>query len=551
MRSSFVLFLSAICIAGAVSTAFGELTTSDLYVYYPFEDTSGTVFADASPNGDGATYYRWPRFSELPSVDVSNVADNGAVGLGVRDVGGVNHEIMIGVPASAALPAAGDDFAVSFWLNSDNFTGSYGLLTSYNLNGLEWSIGMNSGPKGLAIWSGDADASGTAAYGVDCSATGANLTNGQPAHFIIQFNGDNGISNVYVNGASIADSSDTTYWGNEREGFVIGARVLDARPYTVCNYNPVMDDFAILSGVLNSTEVSNLYTSGAAGFGAQRLAHYTMDDTSGSQIIDASANANHGTLVGYASSTMGSAVRDVPSASRPGVFGNSVEFANGFGPEHANLITPGDLPGHGEAFTVCFWAKPDENLAELYGWDQSGVIMDWSNDPTPGTPGGDGLGFSIGQHVASDGAMIVRVTDGSATGSSSMYGVYLGDGGGNGLNLDPTVFHHFAVTVDENGDVTGMYVDGVNIAAHFVNSGWNVNDINTATIGGRFVGGSYSTGYGGYVDDLAVFKGVLTPEQINMIKKNGVAASVPEPSALVLLAGLLTVLVAGRRFGRR
>ncbi|MBN1910062.1 MAG: PEP-CTERM sorting domain-containing protein [Pirellulales bacterium] len=530
--SGFVLFVATSLVIVATAAA-QQIPLSRVAAHYNFEETSGAVFADTGAHTVDASYSRVTRFSELPAQDTMLVTSSGAVGsaigLGTRSIWGTDHQMMIDIPASTALPAAGDSFAVSFWLQSDEFFASYGLLASYNLNGSEWSIGLNNGAdvKGLLAWSGDADAAGNAEYSVNCDYDGADLYGGNFAHFVVQYEGAAGITNVFINGtnANSPDSGSTaSYWGNEREGFVLGGRVLDARPFGVCSNNPVMDDFAIISGVVDATDVSNLYASGAASLDARRLAHYTMDDASGSQITDASANANHGTLVGYDPVSMGFAVRDVSSASRPGVFANSncVEFANGFGPERAELATAENLPGHGEAFTVCFWTKPDENLAESSGWDQSGVIMNWSNDPTPETPGDDGLGFSIGQYAASDGAMIVRVTDGSATGDSSMYGVYLGDGGGSGLNLDPTVFHHFAVTVDENGDVTGMYVDGVNIAAHWVTSGWNVNDPNTATIGGRFVGGSYSTGYGGYLDDLAVFDGVLTEAQIAKIIATGV-----------------------------
>jgi len=525
MRNSsrFVLFLASLALL-ATAAAAQQIPLSRVSSFYEFEETSGTVFADSGAHGVAAEYYRPLQFSELPPLDVSNVSSFGMVGnavnLGTRYIGDADQQVMIRIPASAALPAADDSFAVSFWLNSGDFAAAYGLLASYNLNGLEWSIGLHNTSKGITAWSGGAGETGTATYVVDCSAGGVGLLGGSFAHFIVQFEGTAGITNVYVNGASAPDSADNNFWGNEREGFVIGGRVLDARPYNVCNKEPVMDDFAIINGVLDATDVANLYSFGAEGFGSRRLAHYTMDEVLGSQISDSSSNANHGTLVAYNPATMGLAVRDLATASRPGVFGNSVELANGVAPQHARLASAEHLPTGGEDFTVCFWLKPDENLADLYGWDNNGVVASWSN--------GD-LGFSVGIDTRWNGSLLVRRTTGDYTSPDNQdtYCISLGPdytSSGTtipGLNLDPTVFHHFAVTVDTDGKITAIYVDGTYVASQYAN-GWGVSDETTAVLGCRIKNGAADSGICGYIDDLAIIRGVLSETQIAKAMATGV-----------------------------
>ncbi|MBN1911642.1 MAG: PEP-CTERM sorting domain-containing protein [Pirellulales bacterium] len=558
MRSSLVLFLffSAICIAGIASA--GVLTPADLYVYYPMGDTAGTVLNDASPNSADATFYRTLKYSELPGVDVSNASVAGptgfgnALGLGTKSVGGVDHQVLVDIPTSTNLPGAGDSYAVSFWASTSSWINTYGLLASYNLNGAQWSIGLHNSYDALVAWTGEADPNGSSfAWQADCSTLPVDTF----AHFVVQFEGAAGITNVYVNGATSTDGGDANFWGNEKTGFTLGGRVLDARGYTVPANDTRIDDFAIISGVVDATDVNNLMTSGPSSLGTRCLANYAMEETTGTQLADSSVNANHGTLVGYAPSTMGLAERSVTTASRPGVFGNATEFASGLGAEHGEVTAVTDLPERGEAFTVCFWAKHDENMADLYGWDQSGMILSWSNDPTPGASGHDGLGFSVAfNYQEADGSLIVRRTSGNytSTGDQDTYGVYLGEGSsGNGLNLDPTALHHFAVTVDETGTIMGIYVDGVLVGKQ-ISNGFGVTDENMASIGCRIKNGVLDSALSGYIDDLAVFKGVLLDTQINDIMTRGVAAAVvPEPSAVVLLlTGLLAAVAAGRRVGR-
>lgn len=558
MRGNWFLSIVAAYAIMATAATARALTAADLYVYYPFDETSGAVLGDAGPSGADATFYRPLKYEELPGIDVSNVTATGSplgdryIGIGTRpvDTGGgnyVDHQTMVRIPASTALPGAGDTFAVSFWLGVDSWSSSSlnSMIAAYHLNGLEWSLGRNTGAGTFSAWSGDADGSGNSAWTASCASLSAGLH-----HFVVQFAGTGGISNVYIDGTAAGSATTAGLWGNEYEGFTLGGRVLDARNFTVPSNTPYLDDVAIINGTVNAEDINALMTTGggASTFDGRRLAYYAMNDASGTQIADSSSNANHGTLVGYAPTTMGStAARSVDTATRTGVFGNAIELADNEDRDSRNeraMLSADVLPERGEAFTVTFWLKPDEKA----GWDATGVILNWANDPTPltstatndtSTP--DGLGFSVATNTEGSGSLIVRRTSGNYTSSvdQDVYGVSTG-------SLDPTAFHHFAVTVDAIGNITGIYVDG-NYAAQTINNGNGVTDEGTAAIGARIKFGKVDSGLCGYLDDLAVFKGVLTEAQIEDVMAHGVAtAIVPEPGMSVLLVGLVSLFLVRR-----
>ena len=540
MRCKRLLILLLVALVASVAavasaTTATSYTQSDLYCHYKFDDTSGTAFTDSSNNGVDADFYRHVTYAELPGVDVSNVTATGqygnALGLGVRSVGGVDTQILGAIPASTNLPGAGDSFAVSFWYNVDDWNTAAMMIASYNMNGLEWTLG--GGGNGLMYaWSGDADATGNASY----NPTWSGLTASTYNHFVVQFNGTAGVTDVWINGEHKSDDADYSFWGSEREGLTLGARVLDARDYGVANHNPYLDDFAIVSGVVDATDVDNLMSSGGSSLGTRCLAQYAMNEVSGTQITDSSTNANNGTLVGYDPASMGLAVRDVSTASRDGKFGNSAEIASGW-KEYAKQQSVDHMPVKGEDFTVCFWLKPDEVISDVYGWDSYGVIYNWANDD---------LGFSVTWGNEGDGSIVVRRTDGDYSNNSALYGVYIGENNGMGLSTDE--FHHFAVTVNEAGAITGIYVDGQYVAKQ-INNGFGITDEETGIIGNRIKNGSLDAlPLCAYVDDLAVIAGELDAAQIQLIMAEGVEeAAIPEPSTMALLLAMFLPMLGFRR----
>ncbi|HBO43424.1 MAG TPA: hypothetical protein DD670_05735 [Planctomycetaceae bacterium] len=528
----FVLLLVLLASVAVVPTTAHALEWSDVYMYYRFDDTSGTVFADSGLNGNDATLYRFLRYSELPAIDASNVtvsvgAPFGAgTAIGTNPVGGVSHEVMIDVPSSVALPGAGDAFAVSFWLNVANWSSAWGSVATYKLNGLDWRIAMHNDTtvKGLLVWTGDADGSGDPVYAANCVTAG--LVNNAFAHFVVQFEGTAGVSNVYINGASTADTgSSTTWWGNEREGFTVGGRVLSARNFT--SLDAKLDDFAIIPGVVTSADVIRARDSGVAGSGLTTSLHYALDEASGGTIGDSSGNGLDGTLLGY-DNTQTRQARGIDTAMVPGVHGTAAEFYSGW-LDHAKILAPTNMPTLGEAFTVAFWLK-------VGAWDfepaEKGVLFAQNF----GT-----LSLVIGCEQACDGLIIRTGTAGASPATIDTASI-------NTAGLTPDEFAHFAITVDALGHVSAMYLNG-DLATDTNYAGWVFGNSDTVTLGARLRGTAITT-LDCEMDDFAIVKGELSKAQIERIMELGLSACIPEPSMTVLLLTGLVVLGFRRRAGR-
>ncbi|HBO42511.1 MAG TPA: hypothetical protein DD670_00960 [Planctomycetaceae bacterium] len=531
MGSQRVLFCATACVFVALAATAMAYTPADLYVHYPFDDASGTVWSDASPNNNDATSYRSLKFSELSPLDVSGVTAAGAFGnaltIGTSDIGGVNHEALVDVTTAANLPGTGDSFAVSFWLNTSAWN-NYGMVASYNLNGLEWSVGNQSG--NMLVWSKDGDA-GVGAHVWTASMAG--LAANTYAHFLVQYEGASGATNVYINGAASTDTGATNYfWGNESEGVVLGGRVLLPRDFT--GLEARLDDFAILPGVLTPTQRTEIATLGVASASVVPLLHYALDETSGSALADSSPNGNTGTLLGLNSVTeRPAAPRDVSKVTVPGVHGTAAMNSGDWGDyarlEGDPLEIESEMPSLGDELTISFWYKP----AQYLGWDHLGIVASQQyND----------LGFSVGLHNSGNGYMIFRSTTGAGTtGTKDTYGVDVS-------GLDPDEFHHFAITLDANALVTGFYVDGEHKAEGY-NNGWNVSDLDSSGLFCRITGGLPSTRMYGYLDDYAVIAGQLSAAEVARVMDLGVAAAaIPEPATTaLLLIGVLGGTMVFRR----
>jgi len=511
-------------IVGTVGGAAEALQPSDVIAYFPFGDAAGTVFADAGPNGNDATFYRPLVFNELPAIDLQyatvpgvtfgETSGNG-LALGTRSVDGVNHQLMVGLPLDSPLPGPGDSFAVSFWLNLSSWTTLQGIVASYHYNGLQWTIGQHSSEDALLAWSSEGDAiAGTDVF----EASTASLTPNSYSHFVVQYEGTSGVTAVYVNGAAATDGGATSpFYGNDDPGFILGGRVTASRDFTTMP--SLLDDFAIVSGVVSATDVGKIMSNGAANSGLSLLAHYAMEEVAGSTIVDSSGHGNSGTLVGFDPVSGGAAPRDVGVAAVPGMFGEAARFLNVW-KQHARIETPTDMPSPGEAFTAVFWVRSDD-------WINTNSLIASENL--------NNFAFTIGLHTNMDG-MLFRTTNDSGKGVAL-------------TSLAPGEFAHFAVVIDSTGQIAAVYVNG-DSSTLVAKGGWDLPDAGTSTLAARIRNGSTAYAFNGDLDDFALIRGALTEAEVERIMQVGVAAAVPEPSTLILLT-MGGLLILRRRFRRR
>ncbi|HBO42871.1 MAG TPA: hypothetical protein DD670_02835 [Planctomycetaceae bacterium] len=507
-----LVVLTIFFLIAAVPAAIFAVTIDDVYLHHKFDDTSGNVFADSGNNHNDATLYRYERYAELPAIDASHVMFglgapfDGALRMGTSEVEGLSTEVMIDVPSSPFLPGPGDSFAVSLWVNVADWGTAYGALASYNLHGLEWVIGMHnhSSVRGLCVYTNDAGAMGDPKYAVNCE----NLLIPQTfAHFVIQFEGTDGITGIYVDGATEPDTgSDTWFWPSNEECFVINGRVHSMRT-GFFGATSAIDDFAVIPGVLTQAQVDSIRATGVAGSGVTSTVHYALDESAGSDIADTSSHGLHGNLIGYDKTQVREA-RPVTPVMVPGVHGTAADFRGGWD-DYAKVEFPTNMPPargiSANPLTVLFWLN-----AERWDWTTYGEGVLFSQNL-------DGFALTIGPNDStSPDTLLVRT--GTATGTLDMAGIKT-----TTLGLVDGEFAHFAVTIDELGTITGIHVNGVLIPRE-VNNGWLFGDDGIVTLGARIRGGTLQYGLDFQVDDFAIVKGALTQTQIEYAMNHGVEA---------------------------
>jgi hypothetical protein len=177
-----------------------------------------------------------------------------------------------------------------------------------------------------------------------------------------------------------------------------------------------------------------------------------------------------------------------------------------------------------------FWVKADD-------WTQGGAVLGWDEEQENR--------FIAGFDAKGEFRVCLYDENGRVTN-------YI-DLDENGLALTDGEFYHFAVTVDEDKNIS-LYIDGVQQTMG-VSSLSNYAALNSAVIGARsvnnFVDVYHSNpGYpmAGALDDLAIFSGILDETEIGFVMNQGVAA-IPEPSTLMLLGALFSMIVIRRARG--
>jgi hypothetical protein len=202
---------------------------------------------------------------------------------------------------------------------------------------------------------------------------------------------------------------------------------------------------------------------------------------------------------------------DVPAALAGG---QSLSLANTPSPQHVLVPDSRSLDVTG-AITITAWAKAVGNV----GWD--GII---AKNPSNG---------SANNHA---GNYELRIDNGTRAWH------FLYQQGG----LDDTAFHpaaaafatqdewqHIAVTASAGGPVN-FYINGVLAETHatLASAMFGATNTNPLYIGSR---ADLFTGMDGFLDDVALFNSVLSPEEIGVVMGGDFSQHIiPEPSAAML-----------------
>ncbi|MEX2186486.1 MAG: LamG-like jellyroll fold domain-containing protein [Pirellulales bacterium] len=431
--------------------------------YWRFEETSGAVAVDSSGNNRDA-------------------AINGGVTLGAEGslAGDADHSARFdGSTGYVQLPgswggALWTELTIEAWVNTaDPTTGTFqAVVAGHDPNAFAHFQLNNGGNTGVYT-----DVGFVATPIIPATPTGT------WRHVVIT--SKSGESKVFVDGAQVGATVGSTFANiAESSNVSIGLGHQNGRWFL-----GRIDEVAIYDHVLSDERVQLHYLAGAGGVDpdpepvdAELLAHWTFDDDA----TDAAGN-HDGTLGGGASITTESIIG-----------GGALDLRDVAG----YVDIPSTVLNAEASFSIAFWVAADSLTALSY----SSI---YSNDAwSPGK-----LRVNV---VTGTGAVELGVNGNSALPTTT--GTIAPDGD----------WVHVALTYDSATGAVTAYFDGQAEPGVTLDTAGLVG-VGPATIGAWDAsgGGLYTRFLDGRIDDLQIYRGVLTAAQVSQL------AVVPEPSQLL------------------
>ncbi len=494
--------LLGICLLFTPTTA-GQMTG-----HWQLNEGSGTVFADTSGNmNDGYL----PQLSKLPewSTDTPPTSFGNPYSLkfdpSARNLVDTTFE---GIGGNTAR-------TISAWMKTDSTSGqsivSYGARDA---NGRKWHFRVN--PDGAPRIPG---AVRTEAQGGNQTGS-TDLADGLWHHVVSVFPGGDGGDNAdvrhYVDGVldtptGTTDEPINTGIGGDFPRVSIGAR--RQSPPAVENFmDGWIDDVRMYDRELSEAEIQGLVTEPTI---QGMVAHWSFDDGPGNTTAGETVAQNDGVLISDITDPAIAWSDDAPSTP----FGQTSSVA--FNGSDSYIQTDFAGIGGGDWRSVAFWVRTEDLATHgLVAWGDS-------------TANGEKYHIRVNDSEANGplGAIRTEVQGGYIVGSA---------------NIADGQWHHIAAVLPDDGspnveDVL-HYVDGVLDTT----GGVNPFEINTDIVDGqpltigRRTQGSVQDYFNGQLADVRVYDFALTANQV--------AALVPEPSSLLLVAlGLFGLAAYFRR----
>ena len=224
-----------------------------------------------------------------------------------------------------------------------------------------------------------------------------------------------------------------------------------------------IDDVRLYNRALDENEVKALYKSNSL------LAHWKLDETSGTTAADSSGNGYTGTLSGSMTGA---------SSTAAGASGNSMSF-NGIN----DVINLGNNFNYPREMTVCGWAKPQ----------------------------GTGDGYLWGKYDASTSSgRFIRLYN---SGTAWMIGTASGTDIIIPNSVDSNTWQHICAVFRPSGQSSILYKNGSVIGSSTSLTFPSPNSV-IATIGNRY---DNNRAFNGLIDDVRIYNRALTTDEISSL----------------------------------
>ena len=445
-----------------------NLIDSGLVGHWRLDEVEGTVAYDASGNGNHGNWNG--------SADVNSAG--GRVDI-AHDFDGFDD--YFNIPRNASMEPS-NAITVAAWVYWDDPANSYHakVLSKEVAGNSSFAISQDASTSRMRFETN----SGSYRPSPDVS-----VPTGQWAHVAGSWSSGNTVK-IYVNGV-LAGQSASSYTGNlnydNARDFRIGH---NSNGQTENQFDGRIDDVRIYNRELEVHEINHLASLTALPYIGlpTPVAHWTMNETSGAILADASGNANNGNMEG-------------------GLNGSSDTIS---GPRQTGLVFDGDnyvsFTDHSDfhltTFTLSAWINPDNAVTSNYGLpifehrDGGNVNYEYAIDGS-----GNVSGF--------DGTMTVAYSNGSFYNLRGTQAISSGS------------WQHIAFTYDGSTGAFTHYHNGVAAGSGTASPPIITNPSNTLSIGRSDDQGNNPLEFDGGLDDMRIYDEALSPAQIMLLYSIG------------------------------
>lgn len=273
-------------------------------------------------------------------------------------------------------------------------------------------------------------------------------------HFAFTFDDAANSLRLYIDGqlAATASTNSSISYSGQGSNTVIGRHGNGA---TNRDFTGIIDDVRVYNYALSAADILGIYG---------KLAHWKLNESSGSSVADSSSYGRTGTVTGTSTWT------------------NAV-LSNGFSFNGSTRIQANGLLNSPSSFSLAAWANlssADTNGAEIIS-----------------------LGDRVYLRLDQSGTARVAFYNGSTFVTATYEATFAGRG-----------WHHFAGVFDNAGNSLRLYIDGVQVATTTSSANISYSGGGSNTVIGRHGNNGTSHDFNGIIDDVRVYNYALSNSDI-------------------------------------